>query len=120
MMCGHHLRYFAVLFVLFFVGCGSSNDFVVTAPGLAEVVTAKPATVRLRSVLAQTVVQSEVVSFRGAGYNEAGELLHGPVTLGKAEVVEWTEVPVAVTRFVVTAVREALKVVPVAPAEMSI
>ncbi|MFA7480237.1 MAG: hypothetical protein WC314_07010 [Vulcanimicrobiota bacterium] len=49
------------------MGCGSSNDFVVTAPGLAEVVTAKPATVRLRSVLAQTVVQSEVVSFRGGG-----------------------------------------------------
>ncbi|MFA5508819.1 MAG: hypothetical protein WC314_22330 [Vulcanimicrobiota bacterium] len=90
------LRSFVIFSALLLVGCGSSEDFVATSPQAPET-----ATIQLRSVLARSEVPPDVVSFRGSGFDDSGELLYGPKTVQKDTVADWTDVQLTVKRFVV-------------------
>ncbi len=90
---------FTLLLVLCLVGCGSSGGDFVFAPSSEG--PGSTATVELRSVLAQTVVPTEVESLRAKGFDSQQVLRYGPVTQDKAAVVQWTQVPVEVTDFVI-------------------
>jgi hypothetical protein len=59
------------------------------------------ATVELRSVLAQSVTPHQVTTFRATGYDQEQNLRYGPATKEKAALVEWNEVPVEVSDFVI-------------------
>ncbi len=88
-----------ILFTLLIVGCGSSGeDYVFTSTGTNG--PAASASVRLESVLAQTAVPSQVDSIRASGFNEEQNLRFGPVTKSKASAIQWDEVSVDVTDFV--------------------
>lgn len=89
-----------LLYLLFIAGCGSSSSDVVTAP-IVPGPTSPTATVRLQSVLAQRSVPSQIVTFRASGFDREQALAFGPISQTKAAQVEWSEVPISVTDFVI-------------------
>ncbi|MCA9777956.1 MAG: hypothetical protein KC800_14605 [Candidatus Eremiobacteraeota bacterium] len=77
-------------------GCGDSEDNFVITPGSSRFTT-----IELRSVLAQSVVPTQVVAFRGSGFNSQENRIYGPSDKNKSELVRWTLVPIEVTEFVI-------------------
>ncbi len=106
------------IWLIFFIGgCGgSTQDFVVVGQGSGG---SGPttATVRLQSILAQSVVPDSVDSFRSTGFDGNLNHIFGPVTRDKAAVVEWTGVPIEVTDFVIEYLAGG-KIVGIAQAEV--
>lgn len=93
------LLIFLSLIALVLAGCGDSKDYVHTAAPPNAV---GNATVRLQSVLAQTTVPERAVSFRGTAFDSQQATVFGPETVQKAAQVEWTEVPVQATEFLIS------------------
>lgn len=89
---------------LLIAGCGGSGGDVGVTRGVDAVgttTTTGTATVRMQSVLAQSVVPNQVDSFRATGYDEQLKLRFQAAPVSKGAQVEWTGVPVDVTFFVI-------------------
>lgn len=107
-------------------GCGSSGENFATsgqgqgtqAPG-PTTATVQLQSVLAQNVLAQTVVPFEIDTLRATGFNQNSELRFGPVPQAKAAVLEWSDVPVEVTRIVIEYLSNG-QVVGVARVEVSL